>query len=518
MPYKNQKELEQAEAIARDLAVNKSLAQRGLYVDDAALAPVNAEVEKSYKAAADAGLIKKSANIGYNANPESGLTPDPNGVGTTAALRRESLASNVRNITYGRDEFMFYRKIMEHPLKATSTVEQYTLFDHHSEVGHGLTNYEGQVSNPTDPHMVRKLVPIKYLSKTSNMTLQATLVNSIQNPMDIYNQDAITTVISMIEWESFYGDADLSAVSEEKNGTEFDGLVKLIPSENVVDAGGKPLNASDLTKAAQTIQQAYGVATDAFMPAGAKAQFVNSLMESKQLSQISVRDSHDNDYDYGFTVSRYIVPTTGNPININGSNVMNLPEHYDPRQVGTAGSALQPKVKVDVTEHDNGKFRPDHEVSKAINYKVVSVTGNKWSTETTVVGQVEAADSSIKLTIDVPSVGDNIAEYVTVYRQAEDGYYWALKRIGIREVDVTGKLTFIDRNEKIAGTVDVFIGDMSPEVIGMFELLPLDVLPLAQFNASYTWTYLWFGALALFNPKRWVRITNVAIVSAPIVR
>lgn len=515
MAYKDTKAYLKAQEEARDFQAQRMLASQGQRIVDAPLNEYNESVLKSAQAAND---VKKSANIDYNIDPTTGLTPDPNGVGTTAALRRESLANNVRNITYGKDEFMFYRKIMEHPLTATSTVEQYTIFDHHSPVGHGLTNYEGQISNPTDPHMVRKYVPMKYLSKTSNITLQATLVNSIADPMQIYNQDAITTIISMIEWESYYGDSDLSASPEPKNGTEFDGLIKLIPDSNVIDNGGKSLSAEALTSAALTIQQAYGTATDAFMPAGAKAQFVNTLIESNSLQQVGVKDNGTNAYDYGFTISNYLVPTTGNPIALNGSNVMNLPEQLDPQRVGTAGKGLQPTVKATVAHNDKGQFREKHEVNSTLNYKVVSVIGNNWTDATDVSAAVTAADDSVKLEITVPSVGRETAEYVTVFRQAEDGYYWCVARIGLREVNEAGNLVFVDRNKKIAGTVDVFVGDMSPEVIGMYQLLPLDVLPLAQLNASYTWTYLWFGALALFIPTRWVRITNVAMVSAPIVR
>jgi hypothetical protein len=514
--FKNNKEFTKAREVARDFAIDEMLALHGESVDENRLNTLNAGIEKSAKATQD---IEKSANIGYNVDPSTGLTPDANGVGTTAALRRESLANMVRSMTYGTEQFIFYRKLMENAIVSTSTVEQYTVFDHHSEVGHGLTNYEGQVSEPTDPHMVRKIVPIKYLSKTSNITLQAQMVSSIADPVQVYNEDAVTTIISMIEWESFYGDSDLSASPEEKNGTEFDGLVKLIPKENVIDNHGETLNTDALSNAAMIIQSAYGTATDAFMPAGAKAEFVNSLIESKSLQQVGIKaDGNSDAYNYGFTISNYLVPSTGLPVSLNGSNVMTLPQQLDPRKVGTAGTALQPKVTSTVNNGDKGAFREKHEVGTTLNYKVTATIGNKETVATDVSAAVTAKDDSVALKITVPSIGENIAEYVSVYRLAEDGYYWLIKRIGIREADDAGTITYVDRNEKIAGTVDVFVGDMSPKVIGLYQLLPLDVLPLARFSASNTWSYLWFGALALFIPTRWVRITNVGTISTPLVR
>ncbi len=136
--------------------VRKSLTFAGLRVDQRILADFDDNLAKSaaiQKKAKD--KIAKNANIGTNANPESGLTPTPDGVGTTAALRRESLADKVINTTWGQENFLFYSELRHNVKKADSTVVQYTLFDRHSPIGHGMTNYEGMVSKPTDPHMVR---------------------------------------------------------------------------------------------------------------------------------------------------------------------------------------------------------------------------------------------------------------------------------------------------------------------------------------------------------------------------
>lgn len=520
MPYKDNNELIKARETARDYALNSLMSTYNMSINDNELQPLNDYALKSATATqkVNAEVVKKGANTGYEVNPPA-MTTDPNGVGTVAALRRESIASMVRNAVYGNEEFIFYQKLMENPLTATSTVEQYVIFDHHRQVGHGLTNLEGAISKPTDPHMIRKAVPMKYISVTSNATIVSTLVNSVADPIKVYNDDAITTMISMIEWQCFYGDADLSASPEEKNGTEFDGLDKLIPKENVIDNRGKTLDGNVLSAASRTIQSAYGVATDAFMPAGAKAQFVNTLQNNGQLQQVGIKDNHSNSYEYGYTISGYNDSTTGRLVNLNGSNVMTLPQQFNPYNEGTAGSAITPTVTATADDNDGkGKFRKDHEVNQALNYKVVSVVGSDYSTSVDVAATVTKETGAIKLEIALKDIGINSVEYVSVYRQGEDGYFWLLKRIGIREADENGKITFVDRNEKIAGTVDVFVGDMRPDTIGLYQLLPIDLLPLAQLSASYNWTYLWFGALGLFLPKRWVKITNVATLSTPAVR
>lgn len=503
---------QQAKEIARSQAINDAITEGlGKTVAKSALQELDNVIVKSAKRAGD--LIAKNGNEGTNIDPSTGLTPDENGVGTVAALRRESLDNKVRSTTYGNEQFSFYWKILQLAIPAHQTVEQYTLFDRHSVVGHGLTNAEGMISNPTDPHMVRKFVPMKYLSITRNVTIAAALSDNLQDPMAIYSDDAITQMIGAIEWECYYGDADLSASPEPKNGTEFDGLIKLIPEENVINNDGKALTPDALMRASMIITNQQGHPTDAFMPAGVKAQFVSSVIDSGAISQTGLRDMNNNDYDFGFTISNYTMPSTGNKIALNGSNVMNIPEQLNTAEVGTAGTALQPKlIKTATKDADGGLFHKSD--IKTHDYKFIATVGTKQTTALDVAQGVDKVDQSVDIDIKLPATGADIADFVTVYRRGDDGFFWAIKRIAAREADRDGVIHFVDRNEKIAGTFDVFVGQMTNDAIGLYQLLPLDVLPLAQFNASYTWTYLWFGALALFNPKRWVRIKNVAAITS----
>ena len=509
------------EKSAREQGIDRMLKQSGLtninydYLDS-----VDNSIVKSAQAAKNAERVSKGiGNVNYGVDPNN-MEPTPDGVGTTAALRRESLSDFLRNATYGSPNFIFYKKMRNNVYESHQTVEQYDIFDHHSAVGHGLTNREGAISDPTNPHITRKLVPIKYLSKTNAMTMQARMVSSIKDPVEIYNEDAITNLVSQIEWECYYGDADLSASAEEKNGTEFDGLIKLIPEENVIDAQGEALTPNQLMTGALKITASMGVPSDVFMPMGVKAKFVQNVQDTGLISQFSVRDANQDSYNYGFDIDSYTVPGAGVKVSLNGSNVMNTEEQYDPTFVGSAGDALTPKVTANVTDHPDtepekqGKFRKDHEVGTTLEYKFVSNVGTEISTATDVAVAVTAPTQTVDFDINIKATASSIPDFITVYRKAENGFFWAIKRIAMREADAKGNIKWSDKNDRIAGTADVFMGDMSRQVIGLYELLPIDVLPLAQFSATYYWTYLWFGALALFIPQRWVRIKNVDMVAA----
>ena len=105
-------------------------------------------------------------------------------------------------------------------------------------------------------------------------------------------------------------------------------------------------------------------------------------------------------------------------------------------------------------------------------------------------------------------------QFVVVYRQGlETGYYYQIARIAVSKA-TNNVITFKDQNGLMPETCDVFVGEMSPQVVSLLELLPMMRLPLAQMNATVTFTVLWYGALALYAPKKWVRVKNVKYIPA----
>ncbi|MGE4657286.1 capsid protein, partial [Bifidobacterium longum subsp. suis] len=76
-----------------------------------------------------------------------------------------------------------------------------------------------------------------------------------------------------------------------------------------------------------------------------------------------------------------------------------------------------------------------------------------------------------------------------------------IARVPLSAANEAGQIVFVDRNETIPETTDVFVGEMSPKVLSLLELLPMMKLGLARMNATSTFTVLWYGALALYAPR-----------------
>lgn len=440
--------------------------------------------------------VMKSYQTGY------GITPDTQV--DAGALRREILDDQITMLTWTQDDLIFYREISRRP--AQSTVQKYDVYLRHGNVGHSRFVREIGVAPVSDPNIRQKTVEMKYVSDTKNLSIASTLVNNIQDPMQILTEDAIAVVAKTIEWASFYGDASLTA-DPTGQGLEFDGLAKLIDKGNVIDAKGEPLTETLLNRSAVLIGKSFGTATDAYMPIGVHADFVNSVLGR----QMQLMQDNSGNVNAGFNVQGFY--SSRGFIKLHGSTVMEneliLNEDLQPLP-----NAPQPaKVKAEVEEDKKGLFTDEHDRAE-LTYKVVVSSDDAQSAPSEAVkATVNNATDGVKLEISVNAMYQQQPQFVSIYRQGrKTGDFYLIKRVGMKEVNEEGKLVFYDLNETIPETTDVFVGEMSPQVLHLFELLPMMKLPLAQINASVTFAVLWYGALALRAPKKWVRIKNVRYI------
>lgn len=440
--------------------------------------------------------VLKSYQTGY------GITPDTQV--DAGALRREILDDQITMLTWTQDDLIFYREISRRP--AQSTVQKYDVYLRHGNVGHSRFVREVGVAPVSDPNIRQRTVEMKYVSDTKNLSIASTLVNNIQDPMQILTEDAIAVVAKTIEWASFYGDSSLTA-EVGGQGLEFDGLAKLIDKDNVINAKGEPLEEKLLNRAAVLIGKSFGTATDAYMPIGVHADFVNSVLGR----QMQLMQDNSGNVNAGYNVQGFY--SSRGFIKLHGSTVMEneliLDESLQPLP-----NAPQPaKVKATVEEGNKGAFTDENDRAD-LTYKVVVNSDDAQSAPSeAVTATVKNATDSVKLEISVNSMYQQQPQFVSIYRQGrQTGDFYLVKRIGLKEVNEEGKLIFVDNNETIPETTDVFVGEMSPQVLHLFELLPMMKLPLAQINASVTFAVLWYGALALRAPKKWVRIKNVRYI------
>ena len=77
------------------------------------------------------------------------------------------------------------------------------------------------------------------------------------------------------------------------------------------------------------------------------------------------------------------------------------------------------------------------------------------------------------------------------------------------EIQADGTIEFIDTNLRIPGTGDVFVGQINPLMISLLTFAPLAKLDLARVTTASQFAILWYGALAVYYPRRFVQIHNV---------
>ncbi|QQO38142.1 major capsid protein [Staphylococcus phage LSA2308] len=457
------------------------------------------ELSKKQHAVADElqEKLSKSFQTGYGITPETQVD--------AGALRREILDDQITMLTWGNNDLVFYRDVARRP--AESTVIKYDVFLRHGKVGHSRFVREIGVASVSDPNIRQKTVTMKYISDTKNMSLASSLVNNIADPGQILTEDAISVVAKTIEWASFYGDASLtSEVGGE--GLEFDGLAKLIDADNVIDAKGAHLDEKLLNLASVKIGKGFGTATDAYMPIGVHSDFVTNILGR----QMQLMQDNSGNVNTGFSVNGFY--SSRGFIRLHGSTVMEneliLDETLIPQPNAPQPATVEAVVKTD----QKGKFTKEEDRA-GLSYKVVVHSDEAESAPSEAqVATVTNATDGVELKITVNSMYQQSPQFVSIYRQGkETGMYYLIKRVALKDAQEDGSLVFVDKNETLPETADVFVGEMSPQVLHLFELLPMMKLPLAQINASITFAVLWYGALALRAPKKWARIKNVSYLA-----
>lgn len=441
-------------------------------------------------------IVEKTLATGHEINPANQVDG--------AVLRRESLADVISTLTWTEEDLQFYRDIAKIP--SNNTVEQYAIQTSKGRVGHSRFVREPEIASKNHTALEKKRVNMKFISDTRQVTIAAQVVDSLTSPIEMERDSAITVVAKTIEWASFYGDADLSDQGGQDNGVEFDGLAKLIARQNVIDARGESLSETLLNQAAVLVAKGYGTATDAYMPIGVHSDFVNNYLNR----QTQLMRDNNGQVTTGFGIDAF--RSARGLIKLHGSTVMELDNILDQAYRPAPHAPRPATVTANVQTGANGKFR--EEDLKAHSYKVV-VHGDESESAPSeaVTATVANATDGVELTIAVDSMYGQRAQFVSIYRQGDvTNEYYLIARVGLNQANAEGNIVFTDVNETIPETADVFVGEMTPSVMHLFEMLPMLQLPLAQMSASVTFSVLWYGSLALKAPRKWVRVRNVRYI------
>lgn len=469
------------------------------------------EIKKSRKIHLTEKQVGVVENVAKAANFQTGYEVNPNAPMTDAAsLRVESLERDIKDLTYGFRDLTIFPDITRTHVE--SPVHQYDIKDMNGIIGHSRFVPEIGIASLNTPRLQRKTVEMRFISDTKQLSIAAQLANSIADPLQVLESDAAIVIAKTIEWAIFYGDSSLSGQTGA-TGLEFDGLAKLLAAdtdhpENIIDLRGASLTPEYINKASVIIAKGFGTPTDAYMPVGVQADFVNQFLKDQR---ILVAD-RENNVQLGLTTA--VFNSVRGSIKLHGSTIMDNDNILDTSRPINPSAPFAP-ASVVATPSTNGGGQFDVTNDASFDYKVV-VVGSSYDsapTQSNTATVVNATDA-VTLTITLNSLQNTQPDYVAIYRKgAASGQYFLIARVAANTAN-NGVITFVDTNAVIPETADVFLGELSKGVITLFEFLPMLKLNLAVTTSSNQFAVLWYGALGLYAPRRWVRIKNVNYVQA----
>ena len=330
----------------------------------------------------------------------------PGDAGGTA-LRRQDLSDDVKNITFGSRNFTIYNTIPRGVAQATAY--EYTIQDGYGESGSSRFIQEMEIADVNDFSVTRKYVAMKIIGDTRQASILSLQVNNTKNPMDMMVNSAMMVVAKSIEYGIFYGDGDLSAEGEHQ-GNEFDGLVKLIPDENVIDLKGQILTETDLNAAAVRIAENYGEPDSVYMPVGVQAAFVNNQLNRQWVTQGSAVD-----INAGFTVPTF-VSSQGSSLKLFPSAIMMNDKILNQSEAVQPQAPAAPVVTATVAA-ENGNF-VDADTKSPLSYAVRIISKNgAASAITTVDADLTDATSHVELDINAGVQLIGAPSFVQIYRK-----------------------------------------------------------------------------------------------------
>lgn len=414
------------------------------------------------------------------------------------ALIPESLENTLVNILHTQDEARIFQALKKTPIK--SPVHQW---DERTEVGadDGAWVPEGGDSEEADQTIARKYATAKYLQTLRKVTLQASISNMIEPAMVLEQNAGTLWVIRNAERGIIYGNSDWV-------GHQPDGLIKQIPTGNVIDVRGGDASSvafeNAFNEGCRHIRDNFGRASNFFAS--------TKVMEDVQrLLRDRIRFAPG--MNQGAAVFTEYPTPFGTP---QIKDDIFIKEGAIP-----APSGLTTK-RPDVLDIDtqpvaagSGALVSQFLAGDAGNYYYKFVGVNRYgdgvaSAESSVV----AVTADQKVTIEI-GPGAIPPTAIKVYRTKKDGASGSevLYMTTVPVVAATDPTVIVDLNANLPGCSDGFLLTMEQvyDAIEWFQFLPLMKFDLYPTNAAvYPFLMLLFGALALKKPVQHVRVKNIA--------
>lgn len=411
------------------------------------------------------------------------------------AMTPESLDTTLVNVLWQQDEARLFKALKKNPVK--SPVHQWAK---RTDVGDsdGAWVSEGGDSEEKDQTIDRQFVTMKYLQTLRKVTLQATLMNSIEDAEASEKTAGTLWIIKQIERILF--DGDKSVVAEEP-----DGLIKLIPSDNVIDMRGQTALTSafedKIAEGTRKIRGQYGVATDLY----------GSLMVMEDVQKLlrdRMRFPNGNVGDGGAVFEQYTTPF-GKPKLVD--DIFITEGAVGAASVLTTKRPSQPSIAI--ARAASGALVSQFASGDAGDYYYQIAHVNKYgSSQLSAAVQVTGVLADDKVSITVTD-GATPGTGVFVFRSKKDAAAGTDCRYAYKLAYTGAGQVVVDLNADLPACSSAFMLNLNPayDAIEWNQMLPMMKFPLFPTNAAVIpFLMLLFGALGLKKGEQMIRIKNIS--------
>ena len=409
------------------------------------------------------------------------------------ALTPESLEKTLVNVLATQKEAVLFQMLKHTPI--SGPVHQWNYRDDVGAVD-GAWVPEGGDSEDTDQTIARQYMTAKYLQTRRQVTIQAASTNMLENAMAIEQNAGMLWLVQNIERGLFYG-------NEDYNAYQPNGLIKQIPSSNVIDMRGGLASSSTFE---EKMEEAARIIRDSFGQANTMLTSTKIMQDVQALLRDRIR------FQAGSTTGNAIFdkyPTIFGELNLKAD--VFIQEGAIPAASSlTTKRPGAPTLGSESTPVSDTGYAFDADSAGDYVYKVVAVNryGDSAASSELVITSVADGDM-VQFTI---TEGDPAATAFKIYRSKKGGVTGAEVRYMETVARTGASQVYKDDNSELPGCSDVFILTVDPlyDAIEWFQFLPAMKFDLYPTNAAvYPFLMLVFGGLALKKPTQHVRIKNV---------
>ena len=455
----------------------------------------------------------------------AGYATDPSQMTGGNALRVESLEESLKVTTYTDRHLKFWPKLFKSP--AYSTVEEYNQLLAYGDDGFGPFTREGELPLSNDSNYQRQTQLIKFMGTTREITHPATLVHPAHGDLiALENQNGILWLLRQVEKFLFLGNSNLAFSGEAE---QWDGLETLIPADMRIDLEGSPLQEADFEESTNLLAENYAYATDCFLGFRPMSDLNKTLYPRHRVQLPAPADGR-----IGMAVNS--MATQAGLLEFNPDVFITRPATAPSSVRGPA--QLVPTAPASMTAalvaSSSGEFDKSQGGDSA-RYGYKCAFANRFgesvpspAIRTDIMTGANADDGYLfNLTFINGGALTVPPDYINVYRTVALNPAVSLLQVQALPNEAFGLVMQIPVATQAAGattptvgvisevnrqmpfTETAYVGELSPQVITFRQLAPMMKLDLAVLAPALRWMILMYGALLLFAPRKWMRITNI---------